>query len=324
MRQGTRKGLITMAATGGLLALSGGTALADSGAQGSSGHSPGVISGNTFQAPVNVTVNICGNTVSVLGLLNPASGNGCSTGAPAGGSGAQHDRPGQHGGQTGHSPQGGRGDQATGGGHGGSGAHADGSSHGSPGVVSGNDVQVPVDVPVNVCGNSVDVVGVLNPAHGNDCGNPSAPAPEKPGKPGEPEKPGNPGEPEKPGNPGEPEKPGNPGEPEKPGNPGEPEKPGNPENPGNPGKPEKPGSPEVPDKPGEPGEPGTPDRPDGSTEVRTASHTEAAPADTDPAGTGELAHTGSASQLGVAVPVSVGMLAGGYVLYRRSRVAARR
>ncbi len=82
MRQGTRKGLITMAATGGLLALSGGTALADSGAQGSSGHSPGVISGNTFQAPVNVTVNICGNTVSVLGLLNPASGNGCSTGAP--------------------------------------------------------------------------------------------------------------------------------------------------------------------------------------------------------------------------------------------------
>ncbi|WP_055498789.1 chaplin [Streptomyces albus] len=309
MRQGTRKGLITMAATGGLLALSGGTALADSGAQGSSGHSPGVISGNTFQAPVNVTVNICGNTVSVLGLLNPASGNGCSTGAPAGGSGAQHERPGQPGGQSGHSPQGGRGDQATGGGHGGSGAHADGSSHGSPGVVSGNDVQVPVDVPVNVCGNSVDVVGVLNPAHGNDCGNPSAPAPEKPG---EPEKPGKPGEPEKPGNPGEPEKPGNPGEPENPGNPG------------NPGQPEKPGSPEVPDKPGEPGEPGTPDRPDGSTEVRTASHAEAAPAHTDPAGTGELAHTGSASQLGVAVPVSVGMLAGGYVLYRRSRVAARR
>ncbi|MFE0898090.1 hypothetical protein [Streptomyces smyrnaeus] len=38
---------------------------------------------------------------------------------------------------------------------------------------------------------------------------------------------------------------------------------------------------------------------------------------------GELAHTGSGG-LGVAAPLGVGMLAGGYVLYRRSRVAGRR
>ncbi|MEV8597948.1 chaplin [Streptomyces sp. NPDC052013] len=47
------------------------------------------------------------------------------------------------------------------------GAHADGKAVGSPGVVSGNVIQVPVDVPVNVSGNSVNVIGALNPAFGN-------------------------------------------------------------------------------------------------------------------------------------------------------------
>ncbi|MGA5283744.1 chaplin [Streptomyces griseoincarnatus] len=47
------------------------------------------------------------------------------------------------------------------------GTHADGKAVGSPGVVSGNLVQVPVDVPVNVSGNSINVIGVLNPAFGN-------------------------------------------------------------------------------------------------------------------------------------------------------------
>ncbi|MFE3516640.1 chaplin [Streptomyces sp. NPDC059166] len=50
-------------------------------------------------------------------------------------------------------------------GHGGAGAH--GQAAGSPGVVSGNLVQVPVSVPVNVVGNTVDVIGLLNPAFGN-------------------------------------------------------------------------------------------------------------------------------------------------------------
>ncbi|MEU3530809.1 MULTISPECIES: chaplin [Streptomyces] len=42
---------------------------------------------------------------------------------------------------------------------------------GSPGVLSGNVVQVPIDIPVNVCGDSVDLVGLLNPAAGNTCVN---------------------------------------------------------------------------------------------------------------------------------------------------------
>ncbi|WP_369217524.1 chaplin [Streptomyces flavofungini] len=49
------------------------------------------------------------------------------------------------------------------------GAHASGAAVKSPGVLSGNVVQVPVSVPVNACGNTVDVVGILNPAAGNGC-----------------------------------------------------------------------------------------------------------------------------------------------------------
>ncbi|MDI2128812.1 chaplin [Yinghuangia seranimata] len=48
-------------------------------------------------------------------------------------------------------------------------ADADGAATGSPGVISGNVVQVPVHVPVNVCGNTVNVIGLLNPAFGNTC-----------------------------------------------------------------------------------------------------------------------------------------------------------
>ncbi|MFF8956567.1 chaplin [Streptomyces sp. NPDC014894] len=50
-------------------------------------------------------------------------------------------------------------------------AGANGAAVGSPGVLSGNVVQVPVHVPVNVCGNSINVIGLLNPAFGNTCVN---------------------------------------------------------------------------------------------------------------------------------------------------------
>ncbi|MFJ8214653.1 chaplin [Streptomyces sp. NPDC096033] len=47
------------------------------------------------------------------------------------------------------------------------GASAEGEAVGSPGVVSGNLVQVPVHVPVNVVGNTANVIGLLNGAWGN-------------------------------------------------------------------------------------------------------------------------------------------------------------
>ncbi|MFJ8791359.1 chaplin ChpD [Streptomyces sp. NPDC102462] len=52
-------------------------AFADSGAEGAAVGSPGVLSGNVVQIPVHVPVNACGNTVNVIGLLNPAFGNTC-------------------------------------------------------------------------------------------------------------------------------------------------------------------------------------------------------------------------------------------------------
>ncbi|MEU0002831.1 chaplin [Streptomyces sp. NPDC006314] len=52
------------------------------------------------------------------------------------------------------------------------GADANGGAIGSPGVVSGNEVQVPVHVPANLCGNTVSALfSMMNPASGNACGN---------------------------------------------------------------------------------------------------------------------------------------------------------
>ncbi|MFI8950642.1 chaplin ChpH [Streptomyces sp. NPDC053750] len=72
-----KKVVAVVAATGGLVLAGAGMAAADSGAQGAAVHSPGIVSGNVVQVPVHVPVNACGNTISVIGLLNPAFGNTC-------------------------------------------------------------------------------------------------------------------------------------------------------------------------------------------------------------------------------------------------------
>ncbi|NEB75783.1 chaplin [Streptomyces sp. SID14478] len=63
--------------TGAVVLSGAGLAMADAGAQGAATNSPGVLSGNLVQAPIHVPVNACGNTVNVIGLLNPAFGNTC-------------------------------------------------------------------------------------------------------------------------------------------------------------------------------------------------------------------------------------------------------
>ncbi|MFJ6833228.1 chaplin family protein [Streptomyces sp. NPDC091209] len=108
--------------------------------------SPGVLSGNTIQIPLSAALNLCGNTVDVVGLLNPAVGNVCKNNkdtAKADGAETKggSDRSGE--------------------------ASADGRVKDSPGLISGNGLQLPVDLPVNVSGNSVNAVGVGDPAFGN-------------------------------------------------------------------------------------------------------------------------------------------------------------
>ncbi|GEB53337.1 MULTISPECIES: chaplin [Streptomyces] len=72
-----KKVVAAAAATGGLVLAGAGMAVADSGAQGAALNSPGVLSGNNVQIPIHLPVNACGNTVDIIGLLNPAFGNTC-------------------------------------------------------------------------------------------------------------------------------------------------------------------------------------------------------------------------------------------------------
>ncbi|MQY05891.1 chaplin family protein [Actinomadura macrotermitis] len=81
----------------------------------------GDLSGNQVNAPVGVPVNVCGNAVAILGLAKA----GCEGGADV--------HNGGHGGQT---------------------------NNGKNGVGSGNQVNAPISVPVNVCGNAVAILGL--------------------------------------------------------------------------------------------------------------------------------------------------------------------
>ncbi|MER5178742.1 chaplin [Streptomyces sp. NPDC002896] len=56
-------------------------ALADANAGGHAADSPGILSGNVIQVPVHVPINVCGNTISVIGVFNPAIGNKCVNGS---------------------------------------------------------------------------------------------------------------------------------------------------------------------------------------------------------------------------------------------------
>ncbi|MFE4174611.1 chaplin family protein [Streptomyces sp. NPDC056909] len=325
MRDLISKGLLTAAAASSVLSLSGGYAIAVE-SDGVAARSPGVLSGNSVQAPIEVPVNVCGNTVDVVGVGNPAFGNGCGNASGRPGHSAAHERTSSHPSRQAppshpahqappasqrhddrtpsapqgpdhapvappedtpaHAPQrhethprteGHPRQEAVG-----TGAAASAIAKGSPGVGSGNVVQAPLHIPLNVCGNSVDLIGVLNPAFGNRCEN-GAPV-TAPGIPAHPL-------------------------PEPPGTPVVPETPGTPEGEEPPGGTEV--TPPVPHTP--PGNKVIPDTVPPATPSRPES----------PAPVTELASTGSdAGLLGMAA-MSMGLLLGGGILYRRSTAPAR-
>lgn len=232
MRELIGKGLLTAAAASSVLSMTGGYAAAtDSGA--TAAGSPGLLSGNSVQAPVEVPVNVCGNTVNAAGVGNPAMGNSCgnSSGAHAAppkhrpahhaqpvaprtepaahaapaketpaapsrtGDGRDTDassthgaKPREHGGGSAPAKDGHHSDHGDDGG-----SSASGAATNSPGVLGGNLLQAPLDVPVNACGNTVDLVGLLNPAMGNGCANDSdGVVPHAPLQPPTPQGPNNP------------------------------------------------------------------------------------------------------------------------------------
>jgi hypothetical protein len=74
----TKKLAALVAATGGLVMAGAGMASAEANAHGSAQDSPGIVSGNNVQVPIHIPVNACGNTISVIGLLDQAFDNHCT------------------------------------------------------------------------------------------------------------------------------------------------------------------------------------------------------------------------------------------------------
>ena len=138
----------------------GGSCATQSGSSASSttSHSGGIGSGNNVQAPVNVPILACDNTVGGVVVKDMLGGTDCSAGGSgAGASGAPA-------------------------GSGGSAANAQ-TDH-SGGLLSGNIVQAPVNVPVNACGNDVNAVTLESTESGSDCENSAeGSAPTMPGAP---------------------------------------------------------------------------------------------------------------------------------------------
>lgn len=126
-----KKGLALSTAAAGLLFAGAGAAQA--GTASATGHadlSPGVVSGNNVQAPVNIPVCVNGNTAQVIGAFNWSAHNRCKQG------------PGES-------------------------ATLTQSAHLSPGIVSGNNVGLPINAPIGVNGNTVSVIGAFNGSFGN-------------------------------------------------------------------------------------------------------------------------------------------------------------
>ncbi|MFJ1750037.1 chaplin [Streptomyces sp. NPDC088116] len=71
------KAVVLSTAAAAAVAGTSGVAFADAGAKAAAVGSPGVLSGNIIQVPLHVPINLCGNTIDVIGLLNPAFGNVC-------------------------------------------------------------------------------------------------------------------------------------------------------------------------------------------------------------------------------------------------------
>ena len=81
----------------------------------------GIANGNQVQAPIQIPINFCGNAIGVLGV----AGAGCDGGSSASNSGMSTDM----------------------------------TSAGNQGIGNGNQVNAPIQIPVNICGNAIAVLG---------------------------------------------------------------------------------------------------------------------------------------------------------------------
>ncbi|MFF3257544.1 chaplin [Streptomyces sp. NPDC002932] len=68
----TRISVVAVALATAAVLAGGGSALADSGAQGAAAGPPGGVSGNRAQVPSQAPSNPCGDVAEIAGVLNPA------------------------------------------------------------------------------------------------------------------------------------------------------------------------------------------------------------------------------------------------------------
>ena len=124
----------TVLVTTGLAAVGGGiTGVALAGAGGTNTGNASVLSGNQVNVPVSIPIDLCGNAAAILGIATASCQGGVTLpvlGWSWLGSGS-----------SGSNPQ-----QA-------------GLEVGNLSIGSGNDVQVPVSAPIDVCGNAAAVLG---------------------------------------------------------------------------------------------------------------------------------------------------------------------
>ena len=126
-----------------------------SNASSTTSHSGGIGSGNDVQAPVNVPILACDNTVGAVVVKDTLGSADCSAGDSGSSSGP-----------------------ASGG------ASSTAKTDHSGGILSGNIVQAPVNVPINACGNEVNAVTMKSTEGGADCTNSAeGSAPTMPGAP---------------------------------------------------------------------------------------------------------------------------------------------
>ena len=193
--------------------------------QGTSGNGS-ILGGNQANVPVNVPVDVCGNAVAVLGLADAGCVGGAtvvnggghgpsvvqhSSGNGSIGGGNQINAPvnapvdvcGNSAGVAGLASAHCKGGATVKDGH--SGAVQSTSGNGS--ILGGNQINAPINAPVDVCGNAVAVLGLA------DAGCKGGATVTSVTKPNHPCKPHHPGKPCKPHHPGKPCKPHHPGKP---------------------------------------------------------------------------------------------------------------
>lgn len=70
-----KRAAVVVATAGVAVGAAAGAASADAGAQGAASNSPGVLAGNVLSIPAHIAPQVVGDSVNVIGLLNPAFGN---------------------------------------------------------------------------------------------------------------------------------------------------------------------------------------------------------------------------------------------------------